>query len=93
MDQLTPMQDEGLENQAQQSPNLRFGAGGAPLHSVVEESTEEVPPPQRFRVLEDKAVAANGHRFTMRAGKEIDSANYDIPLLRRFGVKLETIAP
>lgn len=92
MDQLTPMQDEGMRDAAQQSRNLSFNQGGAPVYTVVDEDAPQAPPPQRFRVVKDKDVALDGHRFKMRAGKEIDSANYNVALLKRYGVELEPIA-
>lgn len=91
MDQLTPMQDEGLRDAAQQSSNLSFNQGGAPVRTVIEDGDDSVPRPSRFRVVEDKDVAHGGHRFKLRAGKEIDTANYDVAMLQRYGVKLEPV--
>lgn len=91
MDQLTPMQDEGLRDSAQQSPNLSFNQGGSPVRSALLDDEVEAPRPQRFRVVKDKDVALGGHRFKLRAGKELDTANYDVPLLKRYGVELEPV--
>lgn len=89
MDQLTPLQEEGLRDAPKQSPNLAFNAGGAPVMTVVdEEPAVEAPPPQRFKVLKDADVAINGQRTKLREGKVVDAANFDLDALRRYGVKL-----
>lgn len=53
------------------------------------------PAPKRenrfYKVLEDKQVPRTGGHDLLRAGKEIQSANYDVDLLRKQGVKLEEI--
>ncbi len=80
-----------MRDAALKSSNLQFHDGGAPVRSVVLEEEVEAPPPQRYLVVEDKDVAHGGHRFKLRAGKELDSANYDIAMLKRYGVKLSPV--
>jgi len=53
----------------------------------------EVKVPRVFRVKEDKRALVNGYRTILRAGKEIDTLNYDIRRLQSQGVKLEEIKP
>lgn len=55
---------------------------------------EPAPPPMPnrwYRVASDRQVPRAGGSYLLRAGKEINSANYDIPALRRAGVDLVEI--
>ena len=54
-----------------------------PLEEVVSELTD------RFRVAQDCFATINDQRTRMRAGKIVESGQYDIDLLRRQGVVLE----
>ncbi len=77
------------------SPNLARGVGGDPVVSAVDIDSLEAAPRvvKRYRVLGDKPknVSGPGYRFNLNPGKELDEANFDIPGLRRQGVKLEEI--
>jgi hypothetical protein len=63
----------------------------AGLLAASEEPLEEKPVVHRFRVLADRPISAGGSRTTLRAGKEIDSLNYNIRDLRQQGVQLQAI--
>lgn len=94
---LTPMAtapEEGPEGVINVSANQAFNAGGDPQYTALDEQPAvEAPPVPRYRVLKEKQVALQGHRFTLKQGKEIDASNYNIELLKRYGVELERITP
>lgn len=88
--ELTPIADQapGID-QTTTSGNLGSVPGGEPIFSSVDiEDNASEPRAKKFLVLADRQLSQKGQRFTLRAGKIIDEANYDIPLLRRQGVKL-----
>lgn len=89
--ELTPLADQapGLD-QTTTSGNLGSVPGGEPVFASVDvENNIDEPRAKKWLVLADRQLSQQGQRFTLRAGKVIDEANYDIPLLRRQGVKLK----
>ncbi len=91
VDQLTPMVDEGV------SPNLGSRPAVLVDSAVTDEELQQnadvAPTVLRFVVEADKEVGINGHRSKLRAGKIVDSLNYDIPKLRVAGVRLRPATP
>jgi len=63
----------------------------SPVRASAEENREPIdaPPAPRYRVLNTQYVMARGGRTILRAGKTIDSMNYDIESLVGQGVQLE----
>lgn len=60
---------------------------------TVDQESKRGPKVKRFRALNDKRVQTqrNGGRTMIVIGKEIDELNYDVPLMRSQGLKLEEI--
>lgn len=56
-----------------------------------EVAPEEVPPVHRYTVVADKQILSNGFRTTLKAGKIVDSLNYDIKHLKKQGVRLQRV--
>lgn len=77
------------------------GAPGVVLSSPVIPAPVAAPqkpaggaPPKkrtRYRVLNGGKVTFAGHLTTLKAGKEIDDVQYDVPQLRRQGIRLEIL--
>lgn len=77
-----------------QEPSVPLVARAAVTSSVYDPTKAGVGPrPKRYRVLNGGHITWNGNRTVMRAGKEIDSLNYDVTKLRQQGIKLEEIIP
>ena len=51
----------------------------------------EAPKVKQFLVKEDREIPQGGGTYLLRKGKTISSDGYDIPFLKRFGVKLEEL--
>lgn len=58
-----------------------------------EAALAQVPGPTRFRVTRSQYVLVNGHSVVMKAGKIVDTHNYDVPKLLSQGVALEPLDP
>lgn len=52
-----------------------------------------VPRPPKYRVVNGGMVVMNGCRTQLRAGKELDSTQYDLAFLKRQGIRLELVVP
>ncbi len=55
------------------------------------DGVEQPAPPQLYRVEATKQVLDNGARVTLREGKEVSTAHYNIRDLQRQGVRLRRI--
>jgi hypothetical protein len=53
--------------------------------------SENVPKAKKYRVLNGGMITWRGNRTPMKAGKIIDSVQYDIPSLRSQGIKMEEV--
>ena len=60
------------------------------VHPLTAEAAEKKRP-EHFRVLERAEVARSASRFTLQAGKIINSNEYDIDDLKSRGVKLQPV--
>jgi hypothetical protein len=66
-------------------------AGESPVRAVTAAAPGPGPRQRRWRVVNGGFVMFSGCRTAIKAGKEVDDRNYDIPALRRQGIRLEEV--
>lgn len=65
-----------------------------PTEEFEQESTEEkteIPQVHLLRLREDCLVTFHGHRQTLQAGLVVDTNNYSVASLKKFGAKLDLL--